>query len=154
MMLSAMIEPIRYALGATIAIKRTHSSRRRIPRGQGYARRRLLSGQLRQHAGYESALRFARHADCEERSFAEFWHHQLRWARTYRTVRPVSIATILMHGPFWALMLLCLARQRRGFRDVGAGGRRAARDVGCNRRPRAQDAGDAERSLDGPASRT
>ena len=47
---------------------------------------------------------------CEEKSFTEFWHHQLRWARTYRTVRPISIATILMHGPFWALMLVAATR--------------------------------------------
>ena len=47
---------------------------------------------------------------CEEKSFAEFWHHQLRWARTYRTVRPISIATILIHGPFWALMGLAISR--------------------------------------------
>src|SRR5208337_3782627 len=44
-----------------------------------------------------------------ERTFAEFWHHQLRWARTYRTVRPVSVATIVTHGPFWALVLLLAA---------------------------------------------
>jgi len=47
---------------------------------------------------------------CEEKSLSDFWHHQLRWARTYRTVRPISIATILMHGPFWALILLALSR--------------------------------------------
>ncbi len=47
---------------------------------------------------------------CEEKNFAEFWHHQLRWARTYRTVRPISIATILIHGPFWALMGLAISR--------------------------------------------
>ena len=46
---------------------------------------------------------------CEESRFAEFWNHQLRWARTYRTVRPVSLATILIHGPFWALMLVAAA---------------------------------------------
>jgi ceramide glucosyltransferase len=47
---------------------------------------------------------------CAEKSFAEFWHHQLRWARTYRSVRTISIATILIHGPFWALMLLAISR--------------------------------------------
>ena len=47
---------------------------------------------------------------CEEKRFADFWHHQLRWARTYRTVRPISFATILTHGPFWALMLLAISR--------------------------------------------
>jgi len=47
---------------------------------------------------------------CEEKNFAEFWHHQLRWARTYRFVRPISIATIVTHGPFWALVLLAVTR--------------------------------------------
>ena len=46
---------------------------------------------------------------CEETRFGEFWRHQLRWARTYRTVRPESLATILINGTFWAL-LLAIAR--------------------------------------------
>ena len=29
----------------------------------------------------------------------------MRWARTYRTVRPESLATILINGPFWALAM-------------------------------------------------
>ncbi|HTY55784.1 MAG TPA: glycosyltransferase, partial [Candidatus Binataceae bacterium] len=43
---------------------------------------------------------------CEETRFSEFWHHQLRWARTYRTIRPESLATILINGPLWALLLM------------------------------------------------
>ena len=42
----------------------------------------------------------------DERSFADFWNRQLRWARTYRTTRPASIATIVTHGPFWAILLM------------------------------------------------
>ncbi len=45
-----------------------------------------------------------------EQRLAEFWKHQLRWARTYRTTRPVSIATIVLHGPFWALVLLAASQ--------------------------------------------
>ena len=47
---------------------------------------------------------------CEDHDFADFWHHQLRWARTYRHVRPLSLATIFIHGPFWALMFVLASR--------------------------------------------
>ncbi len=43
---------------------------------------------------------------CEDHSFTDFWNHQLRWARTYRHVRPLSLATIFIHGPFWALLYI------------------------------------------------
>src|SRR5262249_41106962 len=42
----------------------------------------------------------------EERDFGDFWNHQLRWVRTYRTTRPISLAAIVLDGPFWALVLL------------------------------------------------
>jgi ceramide glucosyltransferase len=47
---------------------------------------------------------------CEEHRFSDFWKHQLRWARTYRTTRRLSLATILIHGPFWGLVLLIASR--------------------------------------------
>ncbi len=51
-LLAEMIEPMHYALGATIAIKRkVLEAAGRIPRGQEHARRRLLPGQLHQYAG-------------------------------------------------------------------------------------------------------
>ncbi len=52
---------------------------------------------------------------CEERRFADFWRHQLRWARTYRTTRPASLATIILHGPSWALLFLLAT----GFSSLG-----------------------------------
>ena len=48
----------------------------------------------------------------EDQSFAPFWHHQLRWARTYRTMRPLSLLTILINGPLWALVMLAVTRAR------------------------------------------
>jgi ceramide glucosyltransferase len=42
----------------------------------------------------------------EDRRFADFWNRQIRWHRTYRNVRPASMATIVIQGPFWALILL------------------------------------------------
>lgn len=107
-----MVEPMHYGLGATIAIKRAA-----LEAIGGFAAvKNLLAddfymGKLVNARGYEIKLSSALVTlACEERRFAEFWHHQLRWARTYRTVRPVSIATILMHGPFWALVLLAMLR--------------------------------------------
>ena len=107
-----MIEPMHYALGATIAIKR-----KVLEAAGGFrAVKNMLAddfylGNFTNTQGYEIKLSDSIVTlTCEEQSFAEFWHHQLRWARTYRTVRPISVATILMHGPFWALLLLALSR--------------------------------------------
>ncbi len=111
-LLAEMIEPMHYALGATIAIKR------RVLEAVGGFRavKNMLAddfylGNFTNGQGYEIKLSDSLVTlTCEERNFAEFWHHQLRWARTYRSVRPISIATILIHGPFWALMLLAITR--------------------------------------------
>jgi ceramide glucosyltransferase len=112
LLLAEMIEPMHYALGATIAIKRPA-----LEAAGGFrAVRNVLAddfylGNFTNAQGYETKLSDSIVTlTCEEKSFAEFWHHQLRWARTYRTVRPISIATIVMHGPFWALMLLAVTR--------------------------------------------
>ena len=111
-LLAEMIEPMHYALGATIAIKR-----KVLEAAGGFrAVKDMLAddfylGNFTISQGYAIKLSDSIVTlTCEEKSFTEFWHHQLRWARTYRTVRPISIATILMHGPFWALMLLVVSR--------------------------------------------
>lgn len=111
-LLAEMIEPMHYALGATIAIKRDV-----LEAAGGFrAVKNMLAddfylGNLTNTRGYEIKLSDSLVTlTCEEKTFTDFWHHQLRWARTYRTVRPVSIATILMHGPFWALILLAASR--------------------------------------------
>jgi ceramide glucosyltransferase len=111
-LLAEMIEPMHYALGATIAIKR-----KVLEAAGGFrAVKNMLAddfylGNFTNAQGYEIKLSDSLVTlTCEEKSFAEFWHHQLRWARTYRTVRPISIATIMMHGPFWALVLLAMTR--------------------------------------------
>jgi ceramide glucosyltransferase len=113
-LLAEMIEPMHYALGATIAIKRTaleaiggFSSVKNLLADDFYL------GRLVTARGYQIKLSSTLVTlACEDHRFSDFWHHQLRWARTYRTVRPVSIATILMHGPFWALLLLATSRGR------------------------------------------
>src|SRR5271170_7838555 len=106
--LSAAIEPLRHAFGATIAVKR--GALEAI--GGFRALKDLLAddfflGRMVAQQGFELKLSSSIVTiTCEESRFAEFWNHQLRWARTYRTVRPVSLATIVIHGPFWALMLV------------------------------------------------
>lgn len=111
-LLAEMLEPTHYALGATIAIKRTALE----AIGGFSAVKNLLAddfylGNLVMAKGYGIKLSTTLVTlTCEEQRLSDFWHHQLRWARTYRSVRPVSIATILTHGPFWALLLLAASR--------------------------------------------
>jgi ceramide glucosyltransferase len=58
---------------------------------------------------------------CEEKTFGEFWQRKLRWARTYRTMRPLSLLTILVNGPLWALVMLAVTRARPAAIAVCAG---------------------------------
>ncbi len=104
--LAAAIEPLRYGLGAAIAVKRAALDRI----GGFRALKDLLAddfylGRKLSDEGYEIRLSGSMVTIvCEESKFADFWNHQLRWARTYRNVRPVSLATIVIHGPFWGLL--------------------------------------------------
>ncbi len=106
--LSAAIEPMRHAFGATIAVRRAVLE----AIGGFRALKDLLAddfflGRMAAEHGFGVKLSSSIVTlSCEESRFADFWNHQLRWARTYRTARPVSLATIVIHGPFWALMLL------------------------------------------------
>jgi len=107
-MLSAAIEPVRFALGATVAIKR--------PALDAIGGFRVLKdmladdyyiGKLAADRGWGVALSSSIVTTVtHDQTFADFWNHQLRWARTYRKLGPLSLATILIHGPFWALVLV------------------------------------------------
>src|SRR5579884_1879682 len=106
-MLAAILEPLRHAYGATIAIRRTALE----AIGGFSALRDLLAddfflGRMITERGFKVRLsRALVTINCHLPRFADFWSHQLRWARTYRTVRPESLATIFTHGPFWGLVL-------------------------------------------------
>jgi ceramide glucosyltransferase len=107
-MISKTVEPLRYSLGATVAIK--HKVLKEIG---GFRRfKDLLAddyylGKFASDRGYRIKLSNSIvSVRSEERCFSEFWHHQMRWVRTYRVTRPLSLATIVLHGPFWALLLL------------------------------------------------
>jgi len=106
-LLADTFEPMRHAFGAAIAIKR--SALEAI--GGFAALKDLLAddfylGRMVSDRGFQ--VKFSSSIvtlTCEENTFLEFWRHQLRWARTYRTIRPESLATIFINGPFWALVL-------------------------------------------------
>jgi ceramide glucosyltransferase len=107
-MLSAAIEPVRFALGATVAIKRATLE---AIGGFRVIKDKLADdyyiGKLAADGGWGVELSSSIvNTVAHEQTFADFWNHQLRWARTYRTTRPLSLATILTHGPFWALVLI------------------------------------------------
>ncbi|MGO9057140.1 MAG: glycosyltransferase [Candidatus Binataceae bacterium] len=109
--LADSFEPLHYAFGATIAIK----SKVLEEIGGFESIKDLLAddfhlGRRAVDRGYQIALsRTLVTIVPDERTFADFWHHQLRWARTYRTVRPISVGTILTHGPLWAVLLMLTA---------------------------------------------
>ncbi|MGH7864331.1 MAG: bacteriohopanetetrol glucosamine biosynthesis glycosyltransferase HpnI [Candidatus Binataceae bacterium] len=105
---SAAIEPLRHAMGATIAIKR-----KTLEAIGGFrVVKDVLAddfhiGRIAAERGFDIRISSSIVTDvCEERTLGDFWNHQLRWSRTYRNVRPISLATICIHGPFWALMLM------------------------------------------------
>ena len=110
--LAEALEPMKYALGATIAVKREALE----AMGGFRALKDLLADDF--HLGskvYEAGYKIELSSSivtvaCEDHNFSDFWNHQLRWARTYRHVRPLSLATIAIHGPFWALLYLIANR--------------------------------------------
>ena len=111
-MLSAAIEPVGYALGATIAIRRAALEQiggfRAI---KDYLADDFHLGKLAADRNWGVGLSSSIVTTVtHEQTFADFWNHQLRWARTYRTTRRLSLATIATHGPFWSLTLLIASR--------------------------------------------
>jgi ceramide glucosyltransferase len=113
-MLAVALEPLRYAFGATIAVRRTalEAAGGVRPLGNKLADDFEL-GRAVVESGSEIRLsRSLVTSACEERSFGEFWQRKLRWARTYRMMRPLSLLTILINGPLWALAMLVLTHAR------------------------------------------
>jgi len=104
--LAEALEPMHYALGATIAVKR--EALQAI--GGFDALKDLLAddfhlGSKVSAAGYKIELSSSIvTVACEDHDFSSYW------ARTYRQVRPLSLATIFIHGPFWALVYMVASR--------------------------------------------
>ena len=112
-MLATIMEPLRYAFGATIAVRRAalEAAGGMRPLGDKLADDFEL-GRAVVASGWEARLSQSLVTSaCEERTFGEFWQRKLRWARTYRTMRPVSLLTILVNGPVWALVTLALTHR-------------------------------------------
>lgn len=111
-LLAQAIEPMSYAFGATIAVKRKVLDEI----GGLQAVKNLLAddyylGNLAFGQGYRIRLSDKLVTSvAREKSLSDFFVHQMRWARTYRSVRPSSIAMVLTYGPFWALLLALCAR--------------------------------------------
>ncbi|MGH7914304.1 MAG: glycosyltransferase [Candidatus Binataceae bacterium] len=122
-MLAATMEPLRYAFGATIAVRRTalETAGGMRPFGDKLADDFEL-GRAVVERGWEARLsRSLVTSASEERTFGEFWRRKLRWARTYRTMRPLSLLTIMVNGPFWALVMLAATHARPAAIAVCAG---------------------------------
>lgn len=109
-LLAVAVEPLRYAFGATIAVRRAalEAAGGIHPLGDKLADDFELGRAVTQ-SGWEARLSSSIVTSAsEERTFSEFWRRKLRWARTYRIMRPLSLLTILVNGPLWALVMLAL----------------------------------------------
>jgi ceramide glucosyltransferase len=110
-LLSSVIEPMRHALGATVAIKRDALA----SIGGFRAVKDLLAddfylGRFATQHGWRVRLSDSLVTlTFGETRFSSVWRRQLRWARTVRWVRPVSIGTIFCHATFWALLLMLIS---------------------------------------------
>jgi len=109
--LSSAIEPMRHALGATVAIKRDALE----SIGGFRTVKDLLAddfylGRFATQHGWKVKLSDSLVTlSFEEKRLSSVWRRQLRWARTVRWVRPLSIGTIFCHATFWALMLMLVS---------------------------------------------
>jgi ceramide glucosyltransferase len=112
-MLAVAVEPLRYAFGATIAVRRAalEAAGGMRPLGDKLADDFEL-GRAVVASGWEARLsRSLVTSASEEHSFGEFWRRKLRWARTYRIMRPLSLFTILINGPLWAVVMLAVTHR-------------------------------------------
>jgi ceramide glucosyltransferase len=109
--LSYYLEPTRYALAATIAVRQDtlkeigglESVRNRYGDDFALAQRAIAKGyQIRLSSSIVTTT-------VGEATLREVWARQTRWATVDRRIRPVSQIRIFINGPFWAFLLLLLA---------------------------------------------
>lgn len=110
------IQPLDFCLGATMAVRRTAlDSIGGFQALSGYlADDYMLGHRLREH-GWDVQLAPAIVENVvAEPSFNDLFVHELRWARTIRTVRPVgySLSVLTMMFP-WAVAVLLISRFSR-----------------------------------------
>lgn len=109
--LSYYLEPTRYALAATIAVRQDtlkeigglESVRNCYGDDFAIAQRALAKGyEIRLSSSIVTTT-------VGEMSLRDFWTRQTRWATVDRRIRPVSQMRLLINGPFWASLLLLIA---------------------------------------------
>ncbi|MGO4705262.1 bacteriohopanetetrol glucosamine biosynthesis glycosyltransferase HpnI [Microvirga sp. 2MCAF38] len=93
--------------GSTIALRRTMLAR--IGGMEAFANDMAddyaLGAALRSQGGEVAVPSFTIGHMCGERSWSELWRHELRWARTIRSIDPAGYAaSVVTHGLPWALL--------------------------------------------------
>jgi ceramide glucosyltransferase len=105
--LSYFLEPMRHAFASTVAIRQSTLKEAggletvKNSYGDDFALARRVSSK-----GYKIRLSSSIVTMVvEEAPFRDFWSRQMRWAMVDRKIRPISLARMLINGPFWALLL-------------------------------------------------
>lgn len=109
--LSYYLEPMRHAFASTVAIRQSTLREAggleavKNSYGDDFALARRVAAQ-----GYRIQLSSSIVTMViEKMTFRDFWGRQMRWARVDRKIRPISLARILINGPFWALLLFLIS---------------------------------------------
>lgn len=106
--LSSYLEPMRHAFAATVAVRRTTLQAAggleavKNAYGDDFALARRVAALGKRILLSSSIVTMV----CERLTFRDFWQRQMRWARVDRKIRPISLARMLVNGPFWAVLLL------------------------------------------------
>ncbi len=102
-----LVEPFRYAFGASIALRREAYERIGgfAPLADYLADDYLLGSRVAA-AGYRLVLLpYVVETVLDSVTFRDVWRHLLRWSRTYRVSRPVSwFCTLITHATFWGAL--------------------------------------------------
>ena len=102
-----LVEPFRYAFGASIALRREAYERIGgfAPLADYLADDYLLGNRVAA-AGYRLVLLpYVVETVLDSVTLRDVWRHLLRWSRTYRVSRPVSwFCTLITHATFWGAL--------------------------------------------------
>jgi ceramide glucosyltransferase len=112
------VEPLRYAFGATIAVRRSALERiGGFAALAGHVADDHLLGRLVTGLGLEVRLsRYVVENVVHETDFADMWSRELRWSRTIRSVRPAGHAfSVVTFGVPLAMLAAVVAPGRRSF---------------------------------------
>ncbi|MBV8150324.1 MAG: bacteriohopanetetrol glucosamine biosynthesis glycosyltransferase HpnI [Candidatus Eremiobacteraeota bacterium] len=128
-LVARLVEPLRYCIGATVAIRR-----RALDQLGGFgAFADALAddyeiGRLVTENGGQIALSsYVVHSVMDPAGLPELWLHELRWSRTIRAVRPGGYAKLFLTLPFPIALASALLARRRGPALFAAGAALALR---------------------------